>query len=152
MVYQFRETTDSFGKTDGLHITPILHFLKRSQESGGKLHPFLHPFGLLIVICPLSNTTKIPLNCAVFDVRYAQLDILNSGSNPVTSTKNRRKSKGFRFFFCLFCTKRRLWRFFHATDVQPWEKGQRQNEFSILQRGHFASKMVTIAQIMLRSP
>ena len=69
-----------------MHITPILHFLKRSQESGGKLHPFLHPFGLLIVICPLSNTTRIPLNCADFDVRYAELDISNSGSNPVTST------------------------------------------------------------------
>ena len=70
-----------------MHITPILHFLKRSQESGGKLHPFLHPFGLLIVICPLSNTTRIPLNCADFDVGYAELDISNSGSNPVTSTK-----------------------------------------------------------------
>ena len=69
-----------------MHITLILHFLKRSQESGGKLHPFLHPFGLLIVICPLSNTTRIPLNCADFDVRYAELDISNSGSNPVTST------------------------------------------------------------------
>ena len=69
-----------------MHITPILHFLKRSQESGGKLHPFLHPFGLLIVICPLSNTTRIPLNCADFDVGYAELDISNSGSNPVTST------------------------------------------------------------------
>ena len=48
-----------------------------------------------------------------------------AGSNPVTSTRKSRKSKGFRFFFCLFCTKCRLWRFFHATDVQPWEKGQR---------------------------
>lgn len=124
MVHHFRGTTASFGKTDGLHITLILHFLKRSQESGGKLHPFLHPFGLLSVICPISNTTRIPLNCAVFDVRYVQLDILNSGSNPVTSTKNRRKSKGFRLFF-IFCIKRRLWRFFHATDGQRWVKGQR---------------------------
>ena len=51
-----------------MHITPILHFLKRSQESGGKLHPFLHPFGMLSVICPLSNATRISLNCADFDV------------------------------------------------------------------------------------
>ena len=69
-----------------MHLTPILHFLKRSQESGGKLHPFLHPFAIHGVICPLSNSTRILLNCADFDVRYAQLDILNSGSNPVTST------------------------------------------------------------------
>ena len=48
-----------------------------------------------------------------------------AGSNPVTSTRKSRKSKGFRFFFYSICTKRRLWRFFHATDVQPWEKGQR---------------------------
>ena len=27
---------------------------------------------------------------------------------------------------CLFCTKHRLWRFFHATNVQPCGKGQRQ--------------------------
>lgn len=51
-----------------MHITPILHFLKRSKESGGKLHPFLHPFGMLSVICPLSNATRISLNCADFDV------------------------------------------------------------------------------------
>ena len=48
-----------------------------------------------------------------------------AGSNPVTSTRKSRKPKGFRFFFCIICTKRRLWRFFHATNVQPWEKGQR---------------------------
>ena len=53
-----------------------------------------------------------------------------AGSNPVTSTRKCRNPKGFRFFFCLFCIKRRLWRFFHATDVQPWEKGQRHGPLS----------------------
>ena len=51
-----------------------------------------------------------------------------AGSNPVTSTRKSRKSKGFRFFFYSICTKRRLWRFFHATNVQPCGKGQRQQE------------------------
>ena len=33
---------------------------------------------------------------------------------------------GFPASFYINCTKRRLWCFFHATDVQPLEKGQRQ--------------------------
>ena len=53
-----------------------------------------------------------------------------AGSNPVTSTRKCRNPKGFRFFFYSLCTKRRLWRFFHATDVQPWEKGQRHGPLS----------------------
>ena len=32
----------------------------------------------------------------------------------------------FPVLFCSIRTKHRLWRFFHATDVQPWGKDQRQ--------------------------
>ena len=43
-----------------------------------------------------------------------------AGSNPVTSTKKRPEIFGFPVSFYTNCPKRRLWRFFHATDVQPW--------------------------------
>lgn len=49
-----------------------------------------------------------------------------AGSNPVTSTRKEPEIERFLALFYSICTKRRLWRFFHATNVQPCGKGQRQ--------------------------
>ena len=87
-----------------------------------QLNVFFHVCPCLFAGFPSYNTADMKRHTRT-SVRFRDQKV--AGSNPVTSTRKRRKPKGFRFFFCLFCTKRHLWRFFHATNVQPWETGQR---------------------------
>ena len=85
----------------------------------------LHKMGLILTVN--SNGTLIDEETVEWLVRTppVRINITLYGASDETYERLCRNPKGFRFFFCSICTKRRLWRFFHATDVQPWGKGQR---------------------------